>query len=217
MPKPLYVVIEGIDACGKSTVITGLVSELRSKYTSILLAKEPGRDRQWGAKIYEDLADKSPKALHRTDPEAFQSLYVWDRRDNLKIVSVALQVGVSCIQDRSFISTFCYGHASGLSFERILALHRKYIFPELLIPDLAIVVNIPAWMAVERMRISGRDQDGFEQKIAFLENVRKAYLEYFPPFIRHFCSTDFKYVIVDGGFRPEAVLSAVLAEINKLQ
>jgi len=162
----VFIAIEGIDGCGKGTVITRLAQELFdiNKNNHIFLTREPYK-RDWLKKYLSQL-DPLSQGKQALD------LFVEDRTKHCKMITACAKKGVIVLSDRYKHSTYAYQMAQGMSFETINELHKP-----LLIPDLTIIVDIPATEATRRMthyRIT--DAHAFHKE-EFLTKVRENYLK----------------------------------------
>jgi dTMP kinase len=162
--KGVFIAIEGIDGCGKGTVIKRLTSELfeANKDNHIFLTREPYQ-RDWLKKF-----------LSRLDPlsqgDDALKLFVEDRTTHCKMIEACLKKGIIVLSDRYKHSTYAYQMAQGVPFEKIHELHKP-----LLVPDLTIVIDITAQEAVRRMT-EGRIQDAHVfHKEDFLIKVHENY------------------------------------------
>jgi dTMP kinase len=163
--KGVFIAIEGIDGCGKGTVITRLAQELfdADKNNHVYLTREP-YDRDW-LNTYLSKPD-----IPKRGEEALK-LFVEDRKRHCTIMEKLLEERTIVITDRYAHSTYAYQMAQGIPFEKIKALHKG-----LTIPDLVIVIDIPVEEAIKRLRANRGAQDGFEQK-EFLQQVKDNYLK----------------------------------------
>lgn len=170
MPKPLYIVLEGVDSCGKTTQSMMLADVLGAQLT-----REPG-STAIGQKLREILLDPSNRAI---TPLTELLLMNADRVQNLsEKVKPSLSLGRSVVSDRSFVSTLAYqGIVRGLDFD--LALQVCEIAIEGVRPDIVILLDID----MEQVRARrGRGQhdstDRFEQEAdEFREKLITAYRE----------------------------------------
>jgi dTMP kinase len=159
-----FIVLEGIDGCGKGTVITRLAKELfeDDKNNHIYLTREP-YDRNWLNNYLSkpDVPKRGEEAL---------KLFVEDRKKHCAIIKKLIEGRNIVLTDRYAHSTYAYQMAQGIQFENIKALHAGT-----LVPDLTIIIDIPVEEAMNRMSKNRGTQDGFEQK-EFLQKVRDNYL-----------------------------------------
>lgn len=160
-----FIALEGIDGCGKGTVITRLTQELfdADKNNHVFLTREP-YDRQW-LNTYLSKPD-----VPKRGEEALK-LFVEDRLRHCKIVGQMLKEHAIVLTDRYAHSTYAYQMAQGIPFETIKKLHEGT-----LTPDLTIIIDVPVEEAIKRMNHNRGTQDGFEQK-DFLTKVRENYLK----------------------------------------
>lgn len=204
MPKPLYIVLEGVDSCGKTTQSMMLADVLGATLT-----REPG-STGIGQRLREILLDASNSAITSLTELLLMNA---DRVQNLsEIVSPSLTSGRSVVSDRSFVSTLAYqGIVRGLGFD--LALQVCEIAIEEVRPDLVILLDID----MEQVRARrGRGQhdstDRFEQeKDDFREKLIIAYREVIQrvPGIR--------FVRVDARGTTNEVHTSILGVVKKLQ
>src|SRR5262245_21254950 len=99
-----FIVIEGIDGTGKSTLAARLADALRARGRDVVITNEPSKLPS-GRLITERLADSSIKL----SAWEWLGMFVADRRANIDgIVKPALERGADVLQDRSFYSTLVY-------------------------------------------------------------------------------------------------------------
>jgi dTMP kinase len=187
------IVIEGIDGAGKSTLQRGLAESLRARGRTVLCTKEP-TDGPLGQRI---------RALARdgrgsVSPEEELALFHEDRRQHVQeVVRPALERGEVVIQDRSFHSTVAYQGERGLDRAELWAKSLE-IAP---LPDLLLVVDLPAEVALERIRKNRAGADDFEQ-LDGLRRIRSTFLG-FPGAL-----------VLDGTLPPETLLDAAEAALR---
>jgi dTMP kinase len=181
-----YIILEGIDGTGKSTVARLLAQSLRSKGRDVLLTCEP-TDSPCGRLIRERLSDKKLK----TTAQEWLGLFVADRRLHIDtVVKPALTSGQDVIQDRSMYSTLVYQGQMGISEKDILARHEGW-HP---MPDLLVILDIAPrfglartskrtrgmgqkWVKQEKQVYLFKDGDGPQttEKLRFQQGLRKRY------------------------------------------
>lgn len=191
-----FIIIEGIDGTGKSTLVKLLARALRSRGRDVLLTHEP-TDLPSGKLILERLSTKGFKA----SAWEWLGLFVADRRANIDtIVKPALRRGQDVIQDRSMYSTLVYQGAMGVPEDEILKRHAGW-HPT---PDLLVILDIaPRFgLARTRKRSMGAGQRWVQQpgqkymfadgdapqsteKLHFLQEIRKRYNRIKGDFVLH--------------------------------
>jgi dTMP kinase len=169
--KGLFITFEGGDGAGKTTQLEKLAAWLRDRGHSVLVTREPG-----GTDVGNELRNI---ILHRKGflaPRAEALLYAADRAHHIHtVVRPALERGEIVVQDRYFDSSVAYqGAGRVLSEEEVRDL--SLWATEGLIPDLTVVLDVPAEIARAR-RESTRDvYDRLEaESDDFHERVRRAY------------------------------------------
>jgi len=162
----IWIVFEGPDGAGKSTVIEGVKEELEKRGFRVFVTHEPSSGpigkliREWALK------------LRVNPPHLYALLFVADRYYHYyNVVKPALEQGYIVLQERYKESTIAYQAAMGLDIEWLEELN-KYL-PE---PDLTIVLDLDVEELVERIAQRGKKQEVFENR-EFLCKVREIYLK----------------------------------------
>ncbi len=166
-----FIVFEGLDGAGKSTLIDGLSSEIRKRGLKVQLTREPG-GTQLGHEIRQLLLKISGDAP-RTKAETL--LYQADRAQNVEcLVRPALSRNEWVISDRYAASSVAF-QCGGRGVPRAeIDYLNKYSTGDLR-PDLYVLLDLTTEEAKRRME--GRDLDRFEsEKQDFHERVRQSYL-----------------------------------------
>ena len=159
--KGFFLVLEGIDGCGKTTIALRLAKRLRSGQANVIVTKEP------------TVANKKIHAILRQRTEAprpldFQKLYIADRLAHIKnVIKPALAKGKIVICQRYALSTFAYGMAFGVKLNDM-----KHDF---LKPNMTILLDLAAKEAMRRIASRKQGREYFEKEV-FLEKIRKQYL-----------------------------------------
>jgi dTMP kinase len=164
----LFITLEGIDGCGKSTQAQLLAAQLRGLGFPVLVTGEPGATRI-GSQIGRILLDSANLELA---PMAEMLLYLADRAQHLtEKILPALESGQVVICTRFHDSTLayqCWGH--GLPYEEV---RRTCLFASGgLQPDLSVVLDMEPKAALERTSGDRLEAEG----LGLQERVREAYL-----------------------------------------
>ena len=201
-----FIVVDGIDGCGKGTIIKALYDYLLEKtYDEEKLVKtfEP-TEGEFGRQAREIL-----KSEEKAEDSARQclELYVQDRREHVeKEIKPALLEDKIVLCDRYKYSTIAYQHAQGIPLEEILELHKNII-----IPGLTLILDLPVNTALERIENDPQRNtfDKFEKK-EFLEKVSMNFMA-----LRHWLPKE-NIRFIDASGSREDVFMKVKREVNKL-
>jgi len=194
--KGLFIVLEGVEGCGKSTIQRLLADALRERGMRVCVTREPG-GTEAGERIRSEV-------LHGSDlpPEAELLLMLAARADHVsKVIMPALEAGQVVLCDRYELSSFAYqGIARGLGLERVRALNA--FATGQLRADLTLVLDVPGDVAELRRR--GRvSRDRIEGAGAtFHARVAEAY--------RLLASQEPGVVNVDATRSPEQIRVSIL-------
>lgn len=172
LPRGRFLVLEGIDGCGKTTQIDALAqwlprSGLLPPGAELLVTREPG-GTALGQALRQLLLHAPAEAA--PEPTAELLLYAADRAQHVQQrIAPALAAGHWVLSDRFSGSTAAYqGHGRGLSLALIEQLER--IATADLQPDLTLWLDLP--LAESRRRRGERAADRIEAAgDAFLERV----------------------------------------------
>lgn len=195
----MYVVVEGIDGAGKSTVCRAVSTLL----PGVQLHREPS-DGPVGLHIRALLLDR--RSLdHRT----MAGLFLADRASCLPPLLACLPPGSILLSDRSWLSTAAYNSdpqgCAGYTLPQVVALHSN--LPR---PDLVVYLDCPVDRALQRVAGSRPGRDVYESR-DFQEQVRVRYdqvLELLP-------TMGVRVVRVDASQPVEQVVQAVASEIRR--
>jgi len=169
----LFISFEGIDGVGKSTQADLLETWLKGKGKTVVRTLEPG-GTEVGVEIRKILLH------HRGDlaPRAEAALFAADRAHHVASkIRPALSRGEIVITDRYFDSSVAYqGAGRELSQTEVRDLSLWAVGG--LLPDLTVLLDLPADVARNRRNGSGTEPDRLEsEKIQFFERARQAYLD----------------------------------------
>jgi dTMP kinase len=169
----LFISFEGIDGVGKSTQADLLETWLQAQGKTVVRTLEPG-GTEVGIEIRKILLH------HRGDlaPRAEAALFAADRAHHVASkIRPALERGEVVITDRYFDSSVAYqGAGRELSQTEVRDLSLWAVGG--LLPDLTVLLDLPADVARNRRNGSGTEPDRLEsEKIEFFERARQAYLD----------------------------------------
>lgn len=166
-----FITLEGIDGAGKSSHVAWLAEWLRARGKTVQVTREPG-----GTRLGEQL-----RQWLLSDPMHLETetlLMFAARREHLaQLIEPALARGEWVVCDRFTDASYAYqGGGRGLDRAKLLALE-NWVHGHLQ-PDLTLLFDLPLDVARERIALTERQLDRFEQEKAdFHDRVRHAYLE----------------------------------------
>ncbi len=205
--RPLFVTLEGIEGCGKTTQISRLSTFLTRSGVAHKVTREPGGTPA-GEEIRRILLTPRDPAL---TPLADLLLYGAARAQHLELViEPALAAGKTVLCDRYRDATAAYqGFGSGLPLDIIDALHDLPGLSRR--PDLTLLLDLPVATGLERAR-ARQTSDGdiltrFEEAtLTFHGKVREGYLD----LARREPS---RFVVIDAAGPPEDVFERLRAPL----
>jgi dTMP kinase len=209
----MFIVLEGLDGCGKTTV-SHIVAEELSKKHEVLLTYEPGFARNG---LYRQLIMEDPNS------NAFRNLLLFelDRLEHIQnVIEPALKEGKWVILQRYTYSTLAYeGYGMGLDLNLINELNKRAT--KGLKPDMVFYLKLPARIALERL--SGKDKDPIEsQQLEFFERVEAGYDSMFQmnqllnqiPYSERKRPKE-QIIVLDATKPPEDIAKAILNRIEQ--
>ncbi len=171
--KPFFVALEGIDGSGKDTVALRLRDHFVQKHSLDVAVTEEPSHGPIGILIRKMLDGEVPVPPTNF---VFQALFIEDRGFHIRsFIEPKIKLNRLVISVRYWLSTIAYGMLDGSAVE-YLDLHTRIIGPELIVPDLTIVLDLEEDEAIRRIRESGRHFDWFAKKEK-LKKIRQNYLE----------------------------------------
>ena len=194
----VFVVFEGIDGVGKSTVCAAVAERLRARGLVVSVTAEPTHDGI-GAFI------RSGGAGHVSQrTEAL--LFVADRNDHTERIVREVDSGRVVLCDRYFASTVAYQSAKldGDATDRdwLISINSDFTGR----PDATILLDMDPQDSLGRVDSRGEEVSKFEN-LGFLEQVRRNYLD---------LARTFGFHVVDASKDREDVLADVMAIIDRL-
>jgi dTMP kinase len=170
------IVFEGIDGSGKSTLAAWLSQRLRDAGNDTVLRREP-TDGPAGQELRRIISE-GRKGIA---PEAETTLFIEDRRQHVASgIGPDLEAGRVVVLDRYYLSTAAYQGALGMDLEEIMARNESFA-PQ---PDLAFLFDLPVSTALQRITLGRGGQRSAFEKEAYLEQVRRLFLDIRRPWFR---------------------------------
>ncbi len=173
----MFIVIEGIEGSGKSSLIKFLEKKFLESDKEFLRTREPGGSKL-GEKIRPLLLSLKEEKL---SPKAELLLFLADRAEHVeKVIKPALESKKIVLCDRYIYSTMAYqGYARGLDLD-FLASCNDFATSKL-VPDLTILLDLDVEIGLRRARGRNTAEDCDEGKFEaeekdFHEKVRQGFL-----------------------------------------
>ena len=181
MSAGFFVVLEGPEAAGKSTLAKALIARMRANGADPLLVHEPG-----GTPVAEALRNELLNA-ERTFTPAMELLYMVTARADLvtRVIRPALVAGKTVVSDRYELSTLAYqGAGRGVPLEQLRWVNAAATAG--LVPDVTLILDLDPAQARARQERVGKGLDRIERESeAFHARVAAAYRSANGPGIHH--------------------------------
>ena len=199
----MFITFEGIDGVGKSTQLDLLEKYLVAEGKEVLRTLEPG-----GTELGQEIRHL---LLHRkgdVSPRAEALLYAADRAHHVATkIRPALAAGKVVLSDRYFDSSVAYqGAARELDVEEVKQISLWAI--DHLIPDLTVLLDLPADEALARRSSKGTEPDRLErEQLEFFERARSEYLS---------MASEPRFLVIDATNSVEQIHQQVLGRVRTL-
>ncbi|WP_267913555.1 dTMP kinase [Rubrobacter xylanophilus] len=201
--RGLFVTVEGVDFCGKSTLVQGLGERFRGTGMPVRFSREPG-----GTPAAERIRELLLDPRVEMDPWTEAYLYAAARADHVRLLILpALERGEVVICERFLDSSLAYqGCGRGLGMENVRRLNLWAVGD--LVPDITFYLRVGEEERLRRARASGVPPDRIERSGgAFLRRVEEGFEEIArrePGRIR----------ILDGTLPPSELAEMVVRELR---
>jgi dTMP kinase len=200
-----FISLEGGEGVGKSTQLSALAAELRSRRLEVIETREPGGS-EGAERIRELLLTGSDE---RWSPQAEALLFAAARTDHVdKVIRPALEAGKWVLSDRFVDSSLAYqGGAGGLGIEAVRAINAFGIGESF--PDRTLVLTLDEGAERARARdVDGSDRiggrsDDYHRKVAAAFQILAA-------------EEPERVKLIDGSGSPEQVTERLLHAIQDL-
>ncbi len=197
--RGFFVVFEGIEGAGKSTLMQRLSRELEKRGIPFKTTREPG-----GPHTAEVIREVILKKDFPIEPMTELFLLMASRYENtVKTIIPALQEGLIVISDRYRDSSVAYqGYGRGIPIEFVEELNEKATLG--LKPDIVFIIDISVDEMLSRIDSRGGEKNRMDsQEIDFYRRARMGYL------LMARQNPD-RYVVLDGTMSEDELLAKIM-------
>jgi len=171
--RGLFITLEGIEGCGKSTQAKLLGEYLRSLGHVTVETREPG-GTPLAEKIRSVLLDRADEPV-ASETEAFL-VFAARRQHVAHVIEPALARGAIVLCDRFSDSTLAYqGYARGINVRLLERLNR--LATHAVTPDLTLLFDLPVATGLARRRSAAETNRLDRESIRFHQKVRAGFLD----------------------------------------
>jgi dTMP kinase len=201
MSEPgLFVVVEGPEGSGKSTLIRALAARMAAAGRTPVVVREPG-----GTALAESVRQALLEADHTVAPVAELFLFLAARADlTAQVLRPALAAGHVVLADRFTLSTEVY-QVVGRGLDGALVAAGNAAATGGLRPDITLILDLPPGVGRGRQEAAGKALDRLDRESGeFHERICRAYVGVTGPGVVH----------LDGTGSPEQLLEAAWAAVR---
>ncbi|PYP21310.1 MAG: dTMP kinase [Gemmatimonadetes bacterium] len=201
----LFIVVEGPEGAGKSTLVRWLAARLRADGRRVVAVRQPG-----GTPVAEAARKLALQFPHEVAPVAELFLFLAARADLVHhVIRPALDEGQVVVADRFDLSTMAYQVAgAGLPAAEVAQAIR--LATGGLVPDVTLVLDVPVELGRERQRTARKVQDRIErQDDAFHARVREAYRRAQGPGVVHVDASRSRQAVQEAAWREVTAAAAL--------
>ena len=200
----MFITFEGIDGVGKSTQLDLLEKYLEAKGHEVVRTLEPG-----GTDLGQEIRHLLLHRKGEVAPRSEALLYAADRAHHVAtLIRPALAAGKVVLSDRYFDSSVAYqGAARELDVAEVRGISLWAVGN--LVPDLTVLLDLPANEAMARRSSKGTEPDRLErEQVEFFERARDEYLK---------MSSEVRFLVIDASQSPEQIHQAVLDRLAQME
>lgn len=198
MSRGRFITLEGGEGAGKSTNARFIKSWLEQRGREVILTREPG-----GSPLAEAIRGVVLQSWPEGMPQMTEALLMFSARSAHLEATVlpALESGKDVICDRFVDSSYAYqGAGNGFPIATLHALEEMVLGK--LRPDLTLVFDLDPEIGLQRARNRGEQNRFEEQTLAFMQRVRRAFLDRAE-------MQPSRYAVLDAGQALEATQAAL--------
>lgn len=205
MKKGKFIVLEGLDGCGKSTQLQRLAKTLEAKGETVILTAEP-TSFETGGYLRRILSESQEKNMYLQ-----AALFLADRLEHITHpqfgIRQYLEKGCCVICDRYYYSSFAYqGTATDMDWVMEMNLNCQ----EILTPDLTVFLDVNPDTCKERIDRVREKPELYEKDVALMREIRQNFLAV----IERLQPTQ-KIVTIDANRSPEQVEKEILNYVQE--
>ncbi|MCB9232628.1 MAG: deoxynucleoside kinase [Bacteroidia bacterium] len=163
MKKNKFIVFEGLDACGKSTISKRFAQENQM----VLMGALPSEIKSW-----------LPKIASTHAPEATFSYFTLCNLLRAAEINESLQNGKGIVLDRFYYTSFSY-HKALLNGSLPESIKKVYNFESLPKPDLVIFLDVPQHVRQSRIQERGGELQWYGDKVSMETDLTSTYFRLF--------------------------------------
>jgi dTMP kinase len=194
----LFLVVEGLDGAGTTTISARLADALRGRDLQVRLTAEP-TDGPLGSLVRAHV-----KGDTNLDEQTAALVFTGDRADHLgQVIRPALRRGEWVVCDRYLLSTLAYQGAAGVSRLAVLAASEGFD-----VPDVTFVLDVTE--EVRAQRLSSRETSERYEGGDLADVLRTSYEES----MELLRSAGHRIEVIDSSQPIEKVLEDVLARLD---
>lgn len=188
--RGVFVAVEGLDRCGKTTQVEMLRDALEAQGFRVLALKLPDRASTTGAFI-----DRHLRGIERLPKEQLQTLFAENRREKEPLIRESIACGHIVIVDRYSHSGVAYGAATGLS--PVECATKEVGMPQ---PDVVFYLDVTPAVASAR---AGYGEEVYE-RAEFQIAVREEFFRMMDPS---------SWCIIDGTLSPPDIHARIFERV----
>lgn len=197
-----YIMVEGADGSGKTTITKKLVKKLNDEGYKAVLASEPSTENVVGAfirSLLEGIRPKDSELLRPVIPQleghvgrllsmlaggarpgklAFQEIFTAEREEHMaQLMPVIVNSNIVLVSDRGYPSSIAYVESHGFSRDHVELIKRmNAIYPK---PAILFVLDVDPKIALARTEKRDGGREYFDN-LELQERVRESYQRNFP-------------------------------------
>lgn len=197
-----FIVLEGGEGAGKSTVLAAVAAHLREPGRTVVETREPG-----GTTLGERIRDLILDARGVDDPLAELLLFEAARAHLVEtVIRPALERGAVVLCDRFAASSIAY-QAYGRGLPRETVERANTIATGGIVPELTVLLDVPVPVGLARRAREGDGNHFDREAVAFHERVRKGFLDLA-------AAAPDQWTVIDAALPEDEVIAAVTATVS---